>query len=81
MTEEHVHQCSWVGVDPTDEGNEIPCGKPASYFIEEASGRRVYACLEHLGHAKSQAPMGHEVHEIQVRNHQAPSVRSAIRME
>jgi hypothetical protein len=80
MTPWTAPQCSWVGMKPDDGGQEVPCGKPATYFIEEPTGHRVYTCLEHLSHAKTLAPTGHEVHEVPVRNHNAPSARSAVRM-
>ncbi len=76
-----IPTCSWVGVTGDDDEEEIPCGKPAVYYLEESSGHRVYTCLEHLSHAKAVAPMGHEVHEIPVRNRNAPSPRSAVRIE
>jgi hypothetical protein len=73
--------CSWVGLD-TDTGlRENACGRPASYFIEESSGHRVYSCLEHLSHAKALAPFGHEVHQVPVRNHNAPSPYAAVHFE
>ncbi len=81
MTEPALPTCSWVGEDPSNEEIEIPCGKPATYYLETADGRRVYTCLEHLSHAKMEAPTGHVVHEIPVHRHDAPSVRSAIRIE
>ncbi len=81
MTEPALPVCSWIGEDPSDDEREIPCGKPATYYLETADGRRVYACREHLGHVRAEAPMGHVVHEIPVHHPNAPGPRSAVRVE
>lgn len=55
--------CSWIGVSPDGERQE-PCGKPASYYVETRSGRRVYSCMEHLARAKANAEAGALVHRL-----------------
>lgn len=55
--------CSWMGLSP-DGDREEPCGKPASYYVEAPNGRRVYSCIEHLAHAKSNAENGSLVHRV-----------------
>jgi hypothetical protein len=50
-------QCSWTGVSP-DDLHAVACGKPAEGFVLDRTGRRVYACGEHIDRAREHAGGG-----------------------
>ena len=41
-----------------------PCGRAAAYYVLAPNGGRVYACIDHLAHAKAQAGSGALIHPV-----------------